>query len=608
MESSTSTSSDSFTTPCYIHNKFEELVTPDCDLKDLTSINELNRITHSRYVQTATAVRELARKLGNAELKLIPKSILIVTKARDNSLVYLTREMAEWLMVVKNITVYVDHKLENSKRFNAKGFINENPHLTPLLKYWDRSLTTSTPNLFDLVITLGGDGTVLYLSSIFQHIVPPVISFNLGSLGFLTNFKFEHFRETLESVLTNGFKVNLRMRFTCTVFRYNGTLVTKQEVLNEIVIDRGPSPWVSMLELYGNDHLLTVVQADGLILSTPTGSTAYSLSAGGSLVHPEVPTISVTPICPHTLSFRPMLLPDSMALRVVAPETSRSTAWASFDGRNRVELHPGDYVQVVASQFPLPTIISSPTEYIDSISRTLKWNVRERQRSFVHLLSKKNKQNYDNVEDYLLNGTDSLDDSDDSDTPDIDGRDSSTYLQRPTKLELESESSNISKTISKLRIDSNMSRGYKSPSSYQSSRSHSYENLSMASPISNSKNNSPSITKYPRQISAVADLSEALGELNDQNSNYLDFIAPSRRDNNTMNKTSSDKITNNRNPNALNDKRGPKRHDDHRSLLQSLNTSHRVPPSHRKPVEYDIVESRVPTRKNSMLKLTPSKV
>lgn len=92
------------------------------------------------------------------------------------------------------------------------------------------------------------------------------------------------------------------------------------------------------LILSGDEHHLTTVQADGLCVSTPTGSTAYSLSAGGSLVHPQIPSILITPICPHTLSFRPMQLPDSMELRVCVPYNSRSTAWASFDGRGRVEL------------------------------------------------------------------------------------------------------------------------------------------------------------------------------------------------------------------------------------------------------------------------------
>jgi NAD+ kinase len=212
----------------------------------------------------------------------------------------------------------------------------------------------------------------------------------------------------MSSAIDSGIRVNLRMRFTCTVYRairpednakglkavrkVGGEILMSEvgkagwealegagsaggkdareckrsekeimcfstrpvevfEVLNDLVVDRGPSPYVSMLELFGAaafssstdllhvlEHHMTTVQADGLTISTPTGSTAYSLSAGGSLVHPEIPAILITPICPHTLSFRPMLLPDSMELRICVPYNSRSTAWASFDGRGRVEL------------------------------------------------------------------------------------------------------------------------------------------------------------------------------------------------------------------------------------------------------------------------------
>jgi NAD+ kinase len=133
------------------------------------------------------------------------------------------------------------------------------------------------------------------------------------------------------------------------------------------------------------------------------------LSAGGSLVHPEIPALLITPICPHTLSFRPMLLPDSMELRICVPYNSRSTAWASFDGRGRVELRresasvvsprsevdqpfrfaEGDHIKVTASQYPFPTVCADnqSTDWFHSISRTLKWNERERQKSFVVVVS-----------------------------------------------------------------------------------------------------------------------------------------------------------------------------------------------------------------------------
>jgi NAD+ kinase len=397
-------------------------------------------------------------------MKRAVRTVCIITKARDNSLVVLTRELAEWIMRTPRygsdigVSVYVDVKLKNSKRFDAAGLVADDPQIEHLLHYWTPELCFTNAERFDLVLTLGGDGTVLFTSWLFQRIVPPVLSFSLGSLGFLTPFRFENFRDDLNLVMggleseghgradsssihmspptpkrfslndsgsptptaTNsdiisdaGMRVNLRMRFTCTVFRAirpatrlgtanpsstnlsaensNSTasllpLPTHQEtntveVLNELVIDRGPSPYVSNLSLFGDDSLLTVIQADGVIFSTPTGSTAYSLSAGGSLVHPDIPAILLTPICPHTLSFRPMLLNDTMALKVAVPRGSRATAYCSFDGKGRIELRQGDYVTIAASRYPFPTVEAGGRgpgmEWIESVSRTLRWNTRE---------------------------------------------------------------------------------------------------------------------------------------------------------------------------------------------------------------------------------------
>lgn len=341
---------------------------------------------HTELAATANGVRMLARNLAKATIQLDVRAIMVVTKARDNLLIYLTREVAEWLLTrEREITVYVDTKLKTLSRFDADKLTREVPRAKQLLRYWTKKFALRNPELFDLVVTLGGDGTVLYVSNLFQRVVPPVLSFLLGLLGFLTNFKFDQFREKMSLAIDHGVRAYLRMRFTCRVHKSNGKLVCEQQVLNELVVDRGPSPYVTQLELYGDGSLLTVAQADGLIIATPTGSTAYSLSAGGSLVHPGVSAISVTPICPHTLSFRPILLPDGMLLKVKVPKTSRSTAWASFDGKVRTELHKGDYVTIQASPFPFPTVISSKTEYVDSVSRNLNWNARETQKPLTSL-------------------------------------------------------------------------------------------------------------------------------------------------------------------------------------------------------------------------------
>jgi NAD+ kinase len=371
--------------PCFYHNRFDDAVDIE---KVLEEIKNDEWMSHSRLVQTATGVREVSKQLQRRPIRRAVRNIMIVTKARDNDLVYLTRELAIWLLRTprygseSGVNVYVDAKLRNSKRFGAATIVDEDPKFQSMLRYWTPDLCWSHPEKFDLVLTLGGDGTVLFTSWLFQRIVPPVLSFSLGSLGFLTSFDFEKYKQHLNRVMGDeGMRVNLRMRFTCTIFRHNAATEEMDEgeqfeVLNELLIDRGPSPYVSNLELYGDNELLTVVQADGCIFSTPTGSTAYSLSAGGSLVHPDIPAILLTPICPHTLSFRPMVLSDTMLLRVAVPKNSRATAYCAFDGKGRVELKHGDYVTISASQYPFPTVMRTDTEWFTSVSRTLQWNTR----------------------------------------------------------------------------------------------------------------------------------------------------------------------------------------------------------------------------------------
>ena len=411
--------------PCFFHKRFGDAVNIEKVLEEVRGDDELS---HSRLMQTAASVREVSRQLQRRPLKRAVRNVMIVTKARDNTLVALTRELAEFLLATPRygkdvgVNVWIDSKLRRSKRFDLDSLLAQDERFKDMVHFWTPSVCLEKPELFDLVLTLGGDGTVLYTSWLFQRIVPPVLAFSLGSLGFLTNFDFKNYKDQLNrSVMgQEGMRVNLRMRFTCTVYRSaassalqsSGASTTSvstaasadgdngeteggpqsakiegetHEVLNELVIDRGPSSYISSLDLYANDSLLTRISADGIILSTPTGSTAYSLSAGGSLVHPDIPAILLTPICPHTLSFRPMLLNDDMALKVAIPSTGRGGAFVSFDGKGRVELGRGDEVVVRASQYPFPTVMGQPLEWFDSISRTLRWNTRAaEQKGWTH--------------------------------------------------------------------------------------------------------------------------------------------------------------------------------------------------------------------------------
>lgn len=359
-------------------NRKDEEVTP--------AVVQSRLLTKKQLSDMAWNVRKLSKKLGSIKLKLKVKTVFLVTKAQDESLVGLTREVTQWLLSPERdtpYTVYVEKRLENHPDFNAARLIEEEPSAEGRLKYWDSRLAQDHPQMFDFVITLGGDGTVLYTSWLFQRIVPPVLSFSLGSLGFLTKFDFENYQKTLTSAFRDGVIVSLRLRFECTIMRSKPReqdprqkrdlveeLIGEEsedtlthtpdrvfEILNDVVLDRGPNPStyiphrsvclisgfsclqsciaMSSIELFGDDEHFTTVLADGVVVATPTGSTAYNLAAGGSLSHPENPVILVTAICAHTLSFRPIILPDTIVLRMGVPYDARTSSWASFDGRER---------------------------------------------------------------------------------------------------------------------------------------------------------------------------------------------------------------------------------------------------------------------------------
>lgn len=377
------------------------------------------------YTKTVNNIRLLNQGFQNVTIDLEVRNLIIVTKLKDIFLYYLTRELVEWIIVnFPKIDIYVESVLENDAKFNAADICKDCNCGESRIKYWTQDFVENNDLFFDLVITMGGDGTVLFVSTLFQKHVPPVLSFSLGSLGFLTNFKFENYKKDLPRILNNEIKSNLRMRMECKVFKSkkNGKnttvdnliqipkkpidphtnkkvnvveLISVHQVLNEVTVDRGPSPFITNLEIYSNEFFMTTAQGDGLIIATPTGSTAYSLSAGGSLVCPTVNAIAITPICPHTLSFRPIIMPDSILLKIKVSKNSRSSAWASFDGKNRVELCPGDIVTITCSPFSFPTVDSTDEEFIKNISRTLNWNRREQQKSFSDLLSSKNKVKFE---------------------------------------------------------------------------------------------------------------------------------------------------------------------------------------------------------------------
>jgi len=213
----------------------------------------------------------------------------------------------------------------------------------------------------DLVVTLGGDGTILHASSLFSvGAVPPVLSFSMGTLGFLLPFHIDDFAKALETVFEGKATILNRMRLSCTFYDHEsekiGTDDVAWQVMNEVALHRGSSPHLNTIDIFVDGQHLTEAVSDGVIVSTPTGSTAYSLSAGGPIVHPSLSALVLTPICPRSLSFRPLVFPSSSSVTLRIGDRSRAAAGVSMDGRVSYILNPGDSVTVQASPFPVPCI------------------------------------------------------------------------------------------------------------------------------------------------------------------------------------------------------------------------------------------------------------
>ncbi|XP_011148643.1 NAD kinase isoform X7 [Harpegnathos saltator] len=316
-----------------------------------------------------------------------PLTVLVIKKVRDSAVLPPFVEMVTWLIQEKQMVVFVeasvleDPALAKDPRFQAVR--------DKLQTFRDGD---DLQDRIDFIICLGGDGTLLYASLLFQQSVPPVMAFHLGSLGFLTPFEFDNFRDQVTNVLEGHAALTLRSRLRCIIARKDDgdqpdKPPTKLLVLNEVVVDRGPSPYLSNIDLFIDGKHVTSVQGDGLIVSTPTGSTAYAVAAGASMMHPSVPAIMITPICPHSLSFRPIVVPAGVELKISVSPDSRNSSWVSFDGRNRQELLHGDSLKVTTSIYPVPSICATDqiTDWFDSLAECLHWNVRKRQKHLDEL-------------------------------------------------------------------------------------------------------------------------------------------------------------------------------------------------------------------------------
>ncbi|XP_014504533.1 NAD kinase 2, chloroplastic isoform X2 [Vigna radiata var. radiata] len=272
--------------------------------------------------------------------KSMPKNVLLLKKLGDE-LMEEAKMVATFLHRQEKMNVLVEPDVHDVfARIPGFGFVQT---------FYSQD-TSDLHEKVDFVACLGGDGVILHASNLFREAVPPIVSFNLGSLGFLTSHDFDDYKQDLRQVIhgnntRDGVYITLRMRLRCEIFHKGKAMPGKVfDILNEVVVDRGSNPYLSKIECYEHDRLITKVQGDGVIVATPTGSTAYSTAAGGSMI----------------------------------PDDARSNAWVSFDGKRRQQLSRGDSVRISMSQHPLPTVnkFDQTGDWFHSLIRCLNWNER----------------------------------------------------------------------------------------------------------------------------------------------------------------------------------------------------------------------------------------
>ena len=226
----------------------------------------------------------------------------------------------------------------------------------------------------DLIISLGGDGTLLNIAPLVIRPEVPILGVNLGGLGFITEVAVGELESVLRKTLEGDYEVEKRMTLEVRVISKKGR-TRKFRILNDAVIAKGARSRIIDLETYVGEDYLCTYRADGLIISTPTGSTAYSLAAAGPILEPTLGAIVLAPICPHTLTNRPIVVPSNAAIRVTL-RSFGDTVFFSPDGQKGARLYNGDKVEARDYGMPVSLIKLSSRSYYEILREKLKWGER----------------------------------------------------------------------------------------------------------------------------------------------------------------------------------------------------------------------------------------
>lgn len=223
----------------------------------------------------------------------------------------------------------------------------------------------------DLILVLGGDGTMIATSRMLGDREVPVLGVNYGGLGYLAEFRIEELYQALESILSHNFRLDRRVMLDVELLR-GGEVLTHNRVLNDVVINKSALARIIEIEAHLNQHFVNAFRADGLIISTPTGSTAYNLSAGGPVIFPSMNAVVITPICPFTLSNRPIVVPDDATIELLL-KTDQEEVTLTLDGQVGFSLKVNDRVVIRKSSVTFRLVQPSNRNYFDVLRDKLRW-------------------------------------------------------------------------------------------------------------------------------------------------------------------------------------------------------------------------------------------
>ncbi len=229
-------------------------------------------------------------------------------------------------------------------------------------------------SLVDAVIVLGGDGTMLSVSRLVAEKGIPILGVNLGTMGFITEINRDEIYQAVDAMLSDTCIIEERLMLCARIVR-EGEKIAEYTVLNDVVINKGALARIIDLEALINGVYVTTFKADGLIISTPTGSTAYSLSAGGPILYPTLSSIVLTPICSHTLTNRPIVLPDEFKVEITL-KTLSEDVYLTLDGQVGFSLRKDDIIEVDKSPFKTRLLMPCVRDYFNVLRTKLKWGER----------------------------------------------------------------------------------------------------------------------------------------------------------------------------------------------------------------------------------------